>query len=371
MSARGGRGCGSNRVMRQHRDLSKGAQRTSNVKDHEALAAWRQRSFERQNHAVGKLRSSFHHRLHALLTDDAVKAGAAVTEKYRQEWAQSLLTTMGRPDEMAGVRQRLRAAAEQSLRRELADYDAIRALQAEYAHDYRTVVDANFHYTGGLTVFPWDWAETVDNFGMEVFEPPFEVSDLSPFPDDGSIDASLSTTVPSLGYVLNDIAWRDDNTFWESSDEDLYASNDVAVGINFRAPRTSFLNIAVDMRNLFNWIHVSGTDNYGFSSADVNVTHSVFILVLRGDRRIQSFHEVVSNGWVQHSGDDFGFLFPPIPEGPVVFVANIEDALHNQEQVQILGGCQTYVRGDVTNMDCRAGAKMLWQLQKLYVWLTD
>jgi hypothetical protein len=93
------------------------------------------------------------------------------------------------------------------------------------------------------------------------------------------------------------------------------------------------------MRNLFNRITVSGTDNFGFSSATVNVDHSVFILVVRGGDGIGSRKSVVSNGWVTPSGGDFNYVFPDVPEGPVVFVADIEDALHSGEQVQILGGC--------------------------------
>lgn len=36
-------------------------------------------------------------------------------------------------------------------------------------------------------------------------------------------------------------------------------------------PQSGFLNVAVNMRNVYNRIDVSGTDNFGFSSATVNV----------------------------------------------------------------------------------------------------
>ena len=55
----------------------------------------------------------------------------------------------------------------------------------------------------------------------------------------------------------------------------------------------------------------------------------------------------------------------------MIVVADVAEALHAQEQIQILAGCQTYVLGDIDDMDCSATAVLLWQLRNLYVWITD
>jgi hypothetical protein len=356
--------------MRQHPPLSEATQTTSNVDNPDGLLAWRERSLDKQNREVRELRSAFDHRMRELLTDDVVVTAAAVTEKYRTAWNQSLVKCIGNSNDMAQTKQKLRSAMDQSLRKELTNYEAIKALQEDYRHDYRVLVGDDDHTADGpLAVHSAAWAD-VDNFGMEVFEPPFAVTELLTFPDDAPLEKNLSSTVPSLGLLGNDITWRVDNTFGVYYYPSTFAGNDVALGIDFKAPQSGFLNVAVNMRNVYNRIHVSGTDNFGFSSATVNVYHDVFILLLRGGNRIASFRSVVSDGWVEPGGDDFSYVFPEIPEGPVVFVANFEDALHANEQLQILGGCQTFVQGDVSDMDCTATATLWWQLQKLYVWLT-
>jgi len=355
--------------VRQHPRLLEAAQTTSNVKDRDAVTAWVQRRFHEQSRAVHKLRSAFDGQMRELLTADGVATAAEVVGKYRNEWNQSLAQMIGRPDEMAKAKRTLRSAADESLRRELPAYNAIKALQQEYSRAVRALVGKHANLASGLSVHPADWANDLDNFGMEEFVPPFDVSDLTPVGP--LIETNLSSTVPSLGYVMNDITWRMDDTF--DLGVPLYdpvTANEVALGINFEAPQSGFLNVAVELRNLYNHMQVSATDNFGLSSAEVYISHAIIALVLRDGDRISGYTSVVYDGYIDPSGDDFHRVFPDIPQGPVVCVVSVEDALRAGEQVQILGGCETYIVGHVHDMDCRASAKVLWQVQKLYVWLT-
>jgi hypothetical protein len=344
----------------------------SNVRHPDALLAARLRDVEKQNREIAKLRSAYDHRRGELLAGHGVKAVAASVLKVRSDWSESLATTVGQPGANAAARQKFRHTAEQALRREVPAYDAIVALRNEYTADFQRLVDGQLStVTHGLTVQPIDWAANLDNLGAVEFAPPFAITELMPFPPDGPIENNLSTTVPSLGLVLNNITWHDDNTFGELYDPNTFAGNDVALGIDYQAPRTGFLKVAADLRNLYSRIVISGTDNFGFSSADITVYHYLFVLIIRGDDRFMTFKTVFDNGSVMHSGDDFSSVFPPLPDGPVIVVADVAEALHAQEQIQILAGCQTYVLGDIDDMDCSATAVLLWQLRNLYVWITD
>jgi hypothetical protein len=357
--------------MWQHPRGSEEAQTTSNIRDVEALTAWRQQGFDTQNRELRELRSGFECRLRELLPSDATVAATAAIDNHRTAWNESLVKVIGDRDKMAQTKNELRKSLEQSLRRDVPNYDAIRALQQEFSSDYQAVVEANPPSAGGaMAVHPAAWADDLDNFGMKEFEAPFEATELLSVPTDRGIETNLSCTFPGLGLALNDITWHDDNTLGEIYDPDAWGLSDVSVGINFQAPQSGFLNVAVNMQNLFNSANVRGTDNFGFSSATINVYHNAFILLLRGGHRFMTHRHLVSSMWVNLDGDDFSGSFPDFPEGPVVFVAEFEDALRAQEQVQILGGCHTYVRGDVKNMDCWATVKMLWRINKLYVWLT-
>ncbi len=326
--------------MGRHQDPRPGEGQTrSNIKDADKLAAWRVTAFDAQNREVHQLRSAFTHRMRALLTDEVTAAAKAAIDKHRAAWNASLALVIGDREKMAQTKQQHRKALDQSLRRIVPEYDAIQTLRRDFATDYRTVVETNPPAAAGeLAVHPSAWADDLDNFGMKVYEAPFDATELLSFPDGTAIQTNHSAAFPDLGWVLNDITWRDDNAFGEIYDPDTFAGNDVSVGVNFQAPQTGFLNVAVDMENLFNYIHVWGTDNFGFSSATVNVYHSAFILLYRGgERAAMTFQHIVANGWVDPGGDDFSYTFPDVPTGPVVFVAAFDDqALHAQEQVQIL-----------------------------------
>ena len=60
------------------------------------------------------------------------------------------------------------------------------------------------------------------------------------------------------------------------------------------------------------------------------------------------------NGSVMHSGDDFSSVLPPLPDCPCDRgLADVAEALHAQEQIQILAGCQTYVLAISTTWTAR------------------
>ncbi len=317
-----------------------------------------------------KLRSTFGHRVRDLLSDEGTAAAAAVVAKHRAEWNDSLPSVVGDRDKAARLKRKLREATDQSLQRDVPNFDKIVALRREFSKEFRAVVDANPPRTAGaLTVHPAAWADGLDSFGMKSFDAPFDATEILSFPLDWGIESNRSRAFNDVGLVLNDITWRDDNRFLTTFDEDRWGGNDVSVGVNFEAPQSGFLNVAVNMQNLYNRVRVGGSDNFGFSSATIEISHDAFILLLRDGHRFMTFHKAVTDGWVEPGGDDFHYTFPDFPQGSAVFAAQFDDTLHAQEQVQILAGCQTYVRGYVDNMDCVATVKMLWQINRIYVWL--
>ncbi|ART72719.1 hypothetical protein BTO20_32870 [Mycobacterium dioxanotrophicus] len=318
---------------------------------------------------IARLRRGFDDRVRGLLNADSRTKLAELRTNHRSAWADSLATTIGDPAAMAETRAKLLADKREALQH-LPNYHAIRQLQQEFSRDYQRLTD---HRKDRLQVHAKSWAESLDTFGMQTFEPPFTASDIVEFPDIPGTDpikSNQSATSPPQGLIINDVTWHDDNTFGEINDFNRWAGCDVSVGIDFESPSSGFLNVAISMKNLVNQIWVRGTDNFGLSSANISLDHHVFVRVLRGDQRVTSFKTVFSQTWVQLEGDDFNFTFPPIPAGPAVFATDFADALHAGEKVQILGGCETVIHTDVTDMDCTARVNMWWQLQKLWVWLS-
>jgi hypothetical protein len=325
-----------------------------------------------RNRKIATVRREFHDRVRGLLTADSSAKLDEIRTKHQAAWADLLATTMGDGAKMAAARAKLLADKRAALHRQIPNYDAIQKLQQEFSRDYRRL--ASDHQKDRLQVHPSTWGEGLDAFGMQEFEPPFTVSDIVEFPDIPGTDpirSNQSATAPPQGLIINDITWHDDNTFGEINDYNRWAGCDVSVGIDFEAPRSGVLNVAMSMRNLVNQLWALGTDNFGLSSAYIALDHSAFVLLLRGDQRIQSFKTVVHQAWVQLGGDDFNYTFPHIPNGPVVFATDFPDALQAGEKVQILGGCETVIHTTVDDMDCTARVNMWWQLQKLWVWLSE
>lgn len=322
-------------------------------------------------HALRELEASFAPRWENLMTPAVSTSVRAITDKAQRAWAASLPSTAGHVEQMTQVRRDLQHKADEALRREVPEYASIKALQQEYAAAFRGLVDEHSSRDDGEVVIQAPgWVDAnVDSFGLMGFEPPFEVFDLFTVDVDNHIDVDFSTVVPSVGWVVNDITYRHENTWGDIARYNPFAFSDSSVGIDFTAPRSGFLKVAVSMHNLYENIHMSGGDNWGFSWAALRADVRSMIVVLRDDTRIYTFGKTIEKGWEEPEGDSFSYTFPEFSPGPAIFVASVDDALHAGEEVQILGGCQTLVHSEVKNMNCRVSVTQWWQVDKLWVWL--
>jgi hypothetical protein len=356
--------------MREHSRLPDAARTGSTARHRDALAAWRTRRAAELAHSLRMLDASFARRWDTLLTPSVDATVRAITDKALRAWAASLPSTAGQVEKMTQVKRNLHNEADDALRREVPGYASINALQQEYSVAFRELVDQHSRDHAELAIQGPGWVDAnVDSFGLRTFEPPFEVFDLFTVDVDNHIDSDLSCVVPSVGLVVNDIGYRHENTWGDIGRYNPFAFSDASVGVDFTAPRSGLLNIAVSMHNLYANVHMSGGNNWGFSSATLRADVRTIILALRDDTRFYTFGTSIEQEWVDPGGVSFSYTFPEFSPGPAIFVASVDEPLDAGDQVQILAGCQTWVYSEVKNMNCRVNATQWWQVDKLWVWL--
>jgi hypothetical protein len=76
-----------------------------------------------------------------------------------------------------------------------------------------------------------------------------------------------------------------------------------ACGVAFSAPRDGRLQISAVLRNFYNKLMYSVTDNWGFSSADVGISVELFVVVVRGTKGDLHADVLRTTGLVSHGSD--------------------------------------------------------------------
>ncbi|HEV8552783.1 MAG TPA: hypothetical protein VGR65_05275 [Casimicrobiaceae bacterium] len=199
--------------------------------------------------------------------------------------------------------------------------------------------------------------------GFQVFKPTYELFDVTPVrppsPDNNSF------AEPRSGIVVTDIEHRHSHSggFNPSRNGDFRSS----VGINFRVPQTGFLTGSAVIQNLFNKFVFTAIDRFGFSSADLDAAHTIFVTIIRsGD--ITRFETIVfANGLVAR-GDDLSFSTSPIQNStPFRISFTTQETFVKGEQIQILAGARVVTRTIVNDMHGSIRALTVWQVKSLSI----
>jgi hypothetical protein len=139
------------------------------------------------------------------------------------------------------------------------------------------------------------------------------------------------------------------------------------VGINFRVPQTGFLSGSAVIQNLAATFVLAVTDNFGWSSATLDVDHTILVTIVRSGEAQQFEQNVYSNGLVSH-GSDLSFSLSPILDStPFTVTFRGRDAFLKGEQIQILVGQAVEVGIDLNDMDSFVSALTVWQVKNLSI----
>jgi hypothetical protein len=202
-----------------------------------------------------------------------------------------------------------------------------------------------------------------DDVIFQPFTPPYELFDVTLL--GSSSDNSFAD--PDSGNVVTDTQYLNDGSFSPFKPH-VISEDRSSVGINFRVPKTGFLNCTAIIQNLFNKFVYGLKDLFGFSSGEIDVKHTIFVTIVRSGEVTRFERTMFADGLVALDGSEFTTSGSPIPTStPFTISFATRDAFLKGEQIQILGGAAVYIQSRVDDMEGFATAVTMWQLKLLAV----
>ena len=337
----------------------------SNLKRRKAVAAFDEALRKRRIKPFLRAERKFQRQRRAILTKPAVRNAAEVFRHHRDAYDLAFLKANGNGVKIDRSRRRAQAAIDRALRVRIPKFAKYEALRQQYALDYRGLV-ANHLLTnqvGALGVQLGDVRP--DDVIFQPFTPPYELFDVTAI---AGLSSDNSFADPDSGNLVTDIRYLNDDSTFTSFKPVVVSENRSSVGINFRVPKTGFLNCTAVIQNLFNRFVYGLKNKFGFSSGEIDVQHTIFVTIVRFGEVTRREHTMFANGLVALDGSEFTASGSPISTStPFTISFAFRDAFLKGEQIQILVGAAVCIQSRVDDMEAFATAVTQWQLKTLAV----
>jgi hypothetical protein len=109
---------------------------------------------------------------------------------------------------------------------------------------------------------------------------------------------------PELGFLVNNIRTRHNEDAWLPTYNPVHwVFAEVSLGVGYQVPQTGYLTCLLSIQNAYNKISYSVKDNFGFSYAQLNIVHSVFIDIIRTGEKTRFHRIMVDAGLIWHGAD--------------------------------------------------------------------
>jgi hypothetical protein len=353
----------------------RGAETGSNLHGHpllahrSILAAARQRPFQRAARELQR-------RAKKLFSKADLRAAAEIAANVKRECRRTSLTVGGDATKISAMKASARLKLDRLLGRTIPNYRKLQALQREYAREHQKLVKAALRAPlHGEVRLNWDDL-VADDHPLQEFTAPFPLFDLHTIDKKHLIKRNDSYAIPTSGQLINSITYDyDEDTPTIIAVFGLIrfepASSLVACGIPFTTPRTGRLQVTASLQSFYDEVAYSVEDNFGFSSAELNISLQLFVDVVRVGSVIHLPTVLLTDGLVSH-GVDLGTTMPHLDNSaPVVLNVITEETLSAGEPVEILVGSEVYIESKLDDMRSHVNALLYWQLKKIGVGAVD
>jgi hypothetical protein len=338
----------------------------SNVKARKRIASANAALLERRFQPFRRAERQLQRQQREILTKPVARDAAEIVRQHRAAYNQAFVNAGGHGGKIIKARERARAAIDRALRASVPRFAEHKALLQQHARDHERLV------TNHLLI-PHDFAL---DFAMgdrlpvgaafQVFRPPFELFDVTP----ANATNENSSAEPRSGIVMTDILHQhfSPGGFGHISVNPLRnGESRSSVGINFRVPQTGFLTFFALIQNLIAKFQFAALDNLGFSSAHLEVVHTIFVTVIRPGQ-IKRFETIVFANGLVANGEDLGFTSIPILDSaPFTIGFKHKDPFLKGEQIQILAGEAVETTTKVDDMDGFIHALAAWQVKRISI----
>jgi hypothetical protein len=321
----------------------------------------------------------------SLLNKAALKKIASVIQDERKSYDLEVLGCRGNTNRIAKLKKAARKEISKILFKTIPNAKKITALNEKHAKQYKkissrlaNVFDERIRTHLGV-VLP-------ELLGYETFEAPFELygvySDLVSVDQPGLgpetdqyITYNNSFVIPSWGVMANDFTFRHNHSSWLKRFDYRQRENLAVLGIKYKMPKTGFVNVSAVLRNMSNSIVMSITDNFGFSMADIDARHSLYVIIVRppGSAALFDFHyQVTIDAGLLSDGDDVSDSIAPL-QTTVPYTLNFStpEMFNEGDELSILIGTQVFVDSYLEFMKSTIDATLAWNLKAMYVSVTE
>lgn len=274
-----------------------------------------------------------------------------------------------RPGQDRKLRTDLKTLIHKRLNKAFPNYKSLKALTKKYLSEHVKLLYElanqpdlnNLHAQYGEVIF-------VGDIPPSVFIAPFETYEVQNINIDHKLTFLDSFALPDIGHFVNNFRFDDDDTSWPISyNPSAFCIDQAAVGIQYTMTATGFLKISAIVQNLYNKITLAVKDNFGFSSAYLDVIQNLYIDVIHdGDRKRFSCN-LVTEGLVSH-GVDLSHTVPSMDNAvPYTVDFTTDFAFEKGSTLQILVGSYVYINSDLDDMESFVNLVHWWKLVKLSV----
>lgn len=306
-----------------------------------------------------------------LFTKAELKAAAKLAAEVRQEWRTASAAAGGDAEQVARLKAAARRKLERQVVRALPNFRQGQALRKAFLRELAKLTPPAGR-AASATPGRLAWGDPSWPGGGQTFTPPFPVFDVRTEDFHGFVVSDESFARPAIGHVVNNVVYeQDDSTSFLNGVFGVltiaYVSNRASCGVGYNMPAAGRLEISVTARNHYNRVTYAVDDNFGFSSARVNVYVDLVVTLVRGTRLTQLRTPVLQAGLVSH-GSDLSFSTSDIDTTtPYTATVVTDETFAANEAMQILAGTEVTVACRLDDMRAHVTGLLWWELQKLTV----
>jgi KaiC/GvpD/RAD55 family RecA-like ATPase len=353
----------------------------SNLDSFQALIERLQRAVKQQRQPVTDTFRALQRKKKSLLNKAAIKKLESAIDEEKRALDSAVLASMGNTTRIKQLKAQTRRKIHKLLTRSFPNARQIIALNKSHSQEYRRasqrlrdVFDESIR-TGLEVALP--------DIDYDTFEAPFELhgvySDLFqanqpslPHEVDQYIIYNGSFVIPSWGVMANDFTFRHNHSSWLESSDFMQRENIAVLGIKYRMPRTGYLNVSAAIQNLSNNVTLSIRDNFGFSKAEIDATHSLYVIIVRPSGALFDLHyQVTVQAKLTSGGDDVSDSVSEL-QTTIPYSLNFSspETFNEGDELSILIGTDVHVSSYLEFMNSRIDAAFVWLLKAMYVSVT-
>jgi hypothetical protein len=361
----------------------------SNLDSFSGLVEQLQLSTRKQRKPIADAYRKLFRSKRSLLNKAAWKKIASVIQDEKQSYDLEVLRSRGNTGRIDKLKQAARKKISKILFKTIPNAKQIIALNKEHAKEHKKissrladVFDDRIRTDLG--------AALPGLFDYDTFEPPFELYGV--YSDPGSVNQpalppeidqyityNASFVIPSWGVMANDFTFRHNHSSWVGPgftympSDYIQRENTVVLGVKYKMPKTGFLNVSAVLQNMSNNIAMSIGDNFGFSKAEIDATHRLYVIIVRppGSALFDFHYQVTIQAKLLSDGDDVSDSISEL-QTTVPYTLNFRSAevFNEGDQLSILIGTDVFVDSYLEFMKSTIDATLAWHLKAMYVSVT-